>query len=134
LDIVSVQEEYRVESYTHFLPYNLLLSTFYPIGEICSEQSQSREEFWGKEPLYNFFPEPGSIDWFDFMLYPRVSALAEAGWTAASKKNYKDFAPRLQKMLNYYEDLKLHYYDPFNPEKNSEPAGVKKPQVKIASK
>lgn len=73
-------------------------------------------------------------DRFDYMVYPRISALSEAAWTLSSKKDYKDFAPRLVNMLTYYDHLKIKYYNPFNPDKSPEPAGVKKAEVKVASK
>ena len=68
------------------------------------------------------------------MTYPRICALAEAAWTESSQKNYRDFAPRMQKMLTYFDKLKINYYNPFNPVKSPEPVGVKKAEVKVAPK
>jgi len=67
---------------------------------------------------------------FDYMTYPRISALAEAGWTQNSQKNYEGFKVRLKDMLSYFDQLKLNYYNPFDPSKTPEPAGVKRPEVK----
>ncbi len=74
-----------------------------------------------------------NYDRFDFMVYPRICALSEAGWTTAPLKNYEDFAPRLRKMLNYFDQLKINYYNPFDPNKSPEPKGVKKAEVKTVS-
>lgn len=71
---------------------------------------------------------------FDFMTYPRICALSEAAWTQSSQKDYKDFVPRLQKMLTYFDKLKISYYNPFNSAKSPEPIGVRKAEVKVASK
>jgi hexosaminidase len=67
---------------------------------------------------------------FDYMTYPRISALAEAAWTQNSQKDYAGFTVRLKKMLTYFDQLKLYYYNPFDPAKTPEPAGVKRPEVK----
>jgi hexosaminidase len=108
-------------------------------GEICTEEN-----------VYNFPPDtlPGmkknikqilgiqanlwseviqNNDRFDFMTYPRICALSEAAWTQPSRKDYKDFIPRLGMMLTYFDKLTIHYYNPFNPEKSPEPKGVSKP-------
>lgn len=63
---------------------------------------------------------------FDYMTYPRISALAEAGWTQNSQKDFAGFMVRLKNMLSYFDQLKLNYYNPFDPGKSPEPAGVKK--------
>lgn len=67
-----------------------------------------------------------NYDRFDFMTYPRLCALAESAWSAASVKNFGDFAPRLKKMLTYFDQLKINYYNPFDPTKSPEPKGVRK--------
>jgi len=69
-------------------------------------------------------------DRFDFMTYPRISALAEAAWTQNSQKDYAGFTVRLKKMLTYFDQLKVYYYNPFDPAKTPEPAGVKRPEKK----
>jgi hexosaminidase len=69
-------------------------------------------------------------DRFDFMTYPRISALAEAAWTQHSQKDYAGFLPRLKNMLAYYDELKLYYYNLFEPKESPEPAGVKRPEIK----
>lgn len=35
-------------------------------------------------------------DYFEYMLYPRIDALAEITWTPKEKKNYASFQNRLQ--------------------------------------
>ncbi len=67
---------------------------------------------------------------FDYMTYPRISALAEAAWTQNQQKDYTGFTSRLKNMLAYYDQLKLYYYNLFEPEKTPEPAGVRRPEPK----
>jgi len=63
---------------------------------------------------------------FDFMLYPRISALAEAAWTNQENKSYADFTERLKAMLSYYDELKIKYFNPFDPGSTPEPEPAKK--------
>lgn len=44
-----------------------------------------------------------------YMLLPRLAALAEVQWTAPEKKNYADFLKRLGNLLNYYQKEGYHY-------------------------
>ena len=44
-----------------------------------------------------------------YMLLPRLAALAEVQWTAPEKKNYADFLKRLGNLLNYYQKQGYHY-------------------------
>jgi hexosaminidase len=38
-----------------------------------------------------------------YLMLPRLAAVAEAGWTAQQKRNYDDFVKRLQAEKMYYE-------------------------------
>jgi len=57
----------------------------------------------------------------DFMVFPRLTAIAEAAWTDASNKDYENYLQRLRSMLNRYDILGVNYFDPFTPEKTPEP-------------
>ena len=46
-----------------------------------------------------------SADRFDFLTFPRLSALSEAAWSANSRKDFSDFSHRLQLMLPYFDQL-----------------------------
>jgi hexosaminidase len=37
-----------------------------------------------------------------YLMLPRLAAVAEAGWTPADKRDYKDFIKRLQGEAKYY--------------------------------
>ena len=49
----------------------------------------------------------------DYMLFPRIAALAEAAWTPDKKKNFKEFATKLKKHFMLYEQQGISYYNPF---------------------
>ncbi|MFV0378084.1 MAG: beta-N-acetylhexosaminidase [Mangrovibacterium sp.] len=63
----------------------------------------------------------------EFMIFPRLAALAEAGWTAASMKNVDDFLRRQTNLKTLYRKQNITYFD---PEKNGgkEITGYKKKQ------
>lgn len=46
-----------------------------------------------------------------FMLYPRLSALAEAAWTEGSAKREKGFFARLPNMINLYKRKGITFFD-----------------------
>lgn len=63
-------------------------------------------------------------DRFDFMLYPRLCAVAEAGWTPATRKSWKGFELRMQQAYRYLDGLGIYYFDHRNPERHKEPKGA----------
>lgn len=46
-----------------------------------------------------------------FMLFPRLSALAEAAWTSNDRKDFEDFRSRLENMLELYQKKGIRFYD-----------------------
>lgn len=56
----------------------------------------------------------------DFMVFPRIAALAETAWTPAGKKNFEAFNKILKKHLNLYQSDHIYYFDPFG-NSNAEP-------------
>lgn len=51
----------------------------------------------------------------EYMLFPRISALAEAGWTKAETRDYERYVQRLSAHSGLYRRAGLHYYDVGNP-------------------
>lgn len=49
----------------------------------------------------------------DYMLYPRLTALAEAGWTQNSLRNWNDYLARLKGHLPLLDKQGIHYRDPW---------------------
>ena len=44
-----------------------------------------------------------------YLMLPRLAAVAEAGWTAQQKRNYQDFINRLQAEKDFYKKKELDY-------------------------
>lgn len=65
----------------------------------------------------------------DFMIFPRIAAVAEAAWTPAERKNAGRFMEKLPVYLEYLESLGIYYFDPFRPEHHPEPWGPEKADV-----
>ncbi|WP_143310095.1 beta-N-acetylhexosaminidase [Chitinophaga vietnamensis] len=61
---------------------------------------------------------------FDFMIFPRLSALAEAAWTAPAQRNFDQFVPRLKQHLLLYQQADLYYFDPFHKGRHAETGKV----------
>ena len=57
----------------------------------------------------------------DFLLFPRISALAESAWTAPAKRNYQLFKARLKAQMPLYAKDGLYYFDIFAPGRHPEP-------------
>lgn len=56
----------------------------------------------------------------DFLLFPRISALAESAWTAPLKRDYARFKARLKAQLPLYEKAGLYYFDILAPGRHPE--------------
>lgn len=65
----------------------------------------------------------------DYMVFPRLLAMAEDGWTKAENKNYDGFLERLKVFLPYLDNLKIDYYNIFDPASTPEPYGPDKQDV-----
>ncbi|WP_036603820.1 beta-N-acetylhexosaminidase [Olivibacter sitiensis] len=62
----------------------------------------------------------------DYLLFPRLAALAEAAWSSESEKDYKVFEERLKPHLRLYRDQNIYFYNPFNPNEIPEPVYFKR--------
>ncbi|HUN02902.1 MAG TPA: family 20 glycosylhydrolase, partial [Niabella sp.] len=56
----------------------------------------------------------------DYMIFPRISALAETAWSSKGK-NYSDFLNRLKNHLKLYKQDGIYYFNPLQALKYSEP-------------
>jgi hexosaminidase len=57
----------------------------------------------------------GSEKRLDFMIYPRIAALAEAAWTDSVSKNEVSFNERLKTHFLLYDKAGIYYYNPLDP-------------------
>lgn len=59
----------------------------------------------------------------DYMLFPRLCALAESAWSQPGVKDYDDFSERLEDAFALMDRQGVYYFDPRTPERHPEPAG-----------
>lgn len=64
-----------------------------------------------------------NTDRVDFMVFPRIFALAEAEWTLPENKDYASFSERLEPEYSRLDSLGIYYYDYRDPSHHKEPAG-----------
>ncbi len=103
-----------------YLDYPYILTNLEKIYSLGPERSKMKEEnkknVLGIEaPLWTEFVYDKKK--YDFMLYPRVQAVAEAAWTMPEKKNYNDFEGRLTYALADLDRRGIGYCPPkkYNP-------------------
>ncbi len=71
-------------------------------------------------------------DRLDYMIFPRITALAEVGWNDSSKRNDSEaFMKRVALHLPMFQKAELYYYNPFIPKKSPEPIKMKLRNVKF---
>ncbi len=57
----------------------------------------------------------------DFMIWPRLCALAESAWSAPEVKDYGDFTARMESALRYLDGRGVRYFDFRTPGRTPEP-------------
>ena len=63
----------------------------------------------------------------DYMIFPRLAALAEDGWSAGGHKDVADFRRRLPYFLRELDRRHVPYFDPSDPGRTPEPRGPQSP-------
>jgi hexosaminidase len=67
----------------------------------------------------------------DYLIFPRMAALAEAAWSTSVNKNKDAFNNKLKAEIKWYKKAELFYYNPFEPAEHLEVVDyVPKKQVK----
>jgi hexosaminidase len=62
-----------------------------------------------------------NIERFDYMTYPRLSALAETAWTEKVNKSFESYQKRLKGHMERYDVWGIDYFNPFDPASTPEP-------------
>lgn len=62
----------------------------------------------------------------DFMTWPRLCAVAEAGWSNKSQKDYDSFTQRLDNELKLFDKMGIYYFDYREPLRRTEPIGCER--------
>lgn len=61
----------------------------------------------------------------DYMVFPRLIAVAESAWTPAKQKSNSLFMSKLPTFLEWLDAKGIYYFNPFNPASTPEPAREK---------
>ncbi|HET8827828.1 MAG TPA: beta-N-acetylhexosaminidase [Pelobium sp.] len=61
-----------------------------------------------------------TVQQMDYLMFPRIAALAESAWTAPSEKEFSGFQQRLKSHLKLYASAGLYYFNPFYPKNSAE--------------
>ncbi|KRT15041.1 hypothetical protein ASU31_17160 [Pedobacter ginsenosidimutans] len=62
----------------------------------------------------------------EFLLFPRIAALAESGWTSPEAKSEEKFNLRLKSQIALYKAKGIYFYNPFSTKESSEKIDFKK--------
>lgn len=94
-DVVNSYHEYTYIDYNYeSIPLSKAYS-FNPVPEGLSPKEQSRVLGLGCQMWGEFIP---TVESMNRLVYPRIAAYAETGWTGADKKDYS----RFQRSLDYF--------------------------------
>ncbi|WP_199140088.1 beta-N-acetylhexosaminidase [Pedobacter sp. ASV12] len=63
---------------------------------------------------------------FDYLVFPRLAALAAAAWTAPAARNDEQFLDQVKIHIDWYKKAGLNFYNPFNPIQTPEPASKRR--------
>ena len=75
-----------------------------------------------------------TVPYLEFMLLPRLTALAEMAWTADSQRDYGKFSARLQPRLEQFHQQGIHPYNPAEPAESLREATATKKNQPTASR
>ncbi len=86
--------------------------SFEPVAPVLTPEEQKYIIGVQANVWTEYMPEYKQVE---YMVLPRLSALAEVQWTMPEKKNYDDFITRIPSMLNIYQmegyNFAKHLYD-----------------------
>jgi len=93
--------------------FNSVSSVYnFPYKEFPADELQS-DQVLGIQA--NIWTETvGSEKRLDFMIFPRMAALAEAAWTDSAMKDENSFNERLRADFLLYDKAGIYYYNPFD--------------------
>lgn len=62
----------------------------------------------------------------DYMMWPRLCALAESAWSVPGNKDFGDFSRRMDNVYTLFDSLGIYYYDHRDPSRHPEAQGREK--------
>jgi hexosaminidase len=105
LDYAQSQEPTELPNIGGNLPLEKVYS-FEPIPEALTAE-EARHVLGAQANIWTeYMQSPGHVE---YMVFPRLSAMAEVGWTAPERKNYDDFVARVRVNERRLEGLGVNY-------------------------
>lgn len=99
--------------------FNSVSSVYnFPYKEFPADQLQSNQILGIQANLWTELV--GSEKRLDFMVFPRLAALAEAAWTESANKDENSFNVRLRSDFVLYDKAGIYYFNPLDPSMHSE--------------
>ena len=93
-------------AYNQFTPLRKVYA-FEPVEKDSLTPEQAKHILGVEAALWSNYNS--TIPNSDYLLFPRLAAVAEVAWTDKSLRNWDDFANRLQKQLRRYDYAKIGY-------------------------
>lgn len=73
-----------------------------------------------------------NVNRFDYLIFPRITALAEVAWNApANRTDFDGFMHRLKNQLTLFDKEGVYYYHPFQPSQHPEPVKAKERKLRF---
>ena len=117
-DVIMTPTEYayfdHYQGEPDFEPYRAI-GGFLPLKKVYSfnptpaglTHTEARHILGGQANMWtDHFSTPEQIE---YMVFPRISALAEAVWSPAQARDWDDFCARMEKQYQRYDFLGIHY-------------------------
>lgn len=114
--------------------FNSVSSVYnFPYKEFPADELQSSQVLGIQANIWT--ETVGSEKRLDFMIFPRMAALAEAAWTDSAAKDENSFNERLKADFILYDKAGIYYFNPLDPNAHPEaidfaPKIIVKPPVK----
>lgn len=74
----------------------------------------------------------GTIQRMEFMIFPRICALAESAWSVPEVKDYENFNKRMENAYTLFDRLNLYYFDNREPSRRAEPPAAKRGDKEVS--
>jgi len=103
----------RVAGYHLQGTYNTVQDVYNFPDKYLDEQELTSKNIIGVQA--NLWTETvGTEKRLDYLLFPRMAALAEAAWSTEANKKEGTFSDKLKAEVEWYKKMSLYYYNPFN--------------------
>lgn len=79
---------------------------FSPVPEILSKEEAARIKGTQANVWTEYMADEKRVE---YMVFPRIAALAEVSWSLPANKNFADFKSRLKNIIQHYDCMNINY-------------------------